>query len=157
MSSSQCPPNTLGDMRASFDTVIRAFGNNAGIEVPPEVLTQLGAGKRPKVLVRVGKYSFATTVGAMGGLALISLSKAHREASGLRAGQEIRVDLELDTAPPDVPVPQELAAALADAGLVAAFDKLAPSRRKEYARQISEAKAEETRDRRLAKILAELG
>jgi hypothetical protein len=144
-------------MTASYDTVIRAFGNNAGIEVPPEVLTQLGAGKRPKVLVRIGDYSFATTVGGMGGLALISLSKAHREASGLRAGQQIHVDLELDAAPAEIAVPQELAAALAEAGLVEAFGKLAPSRRKEYARQISDAKADQTRDRRLAKILAELG
>jgi len=150
-------PHTISNMKASFDTVIRAFGNNAGIEVPAAVLSQLGAGKRPKVLVSVGAYSFATTVGAMGGLALISLSKAHRDAAGLRAGQEIQVDLELDTAPPDVTVPKELAAALAHAGLVESFDKLAPSRRKEYARQINDAKANETRDRRLAKILAELG
>jgi len=142
---------------ASYHTAIRAFGNNAGIEVPAEVLTKLGAGKRPKVLVRVGAYTFATTVGAMGGLALISLSKAHREASGLRAGQEIHVDLELDTAPPKILVPQELAAALAEAGLVDAFDKLAPSRRKEYARQISDAKADETKARRIARIVAELG
>jgi hypothetical protein len=144
-------------MTASYDTVIRAFGNNAGIEVPAEVLTELGAGKRPKVLVMVGDYSFATTVGAMGGLALVSLSKAHREASGLRAGQQIHVDLELDTAPAPLAVPQELALALAKAGLLDVFDKLAPSRRKEYVRQIGDAKATETRERRIAKILAELG
>jgi len=106
----------------SYDTVIRAFGNNAGIEVPAEVLAELGAGKRPKVLVQVGNYKFATTVGAMGGLALISLSKAHREASGLRAGQSVHVDLELDAAPSEIAIPQELASALAEAGLIDAFD-----------------------------------
>jgi len=144
-------------MTASYDTVIRAFGNNAGIDVPAEALAQLGAGKRPKILVRVGDYRFATTVGVMGGLALISLSKAHREASGLHAGQKIHVELELDTAPPQVTVPQELVAALTQAGLLEVFDKLAPSRRKEYARQINDAKAAQTRDRRIAKIVAELG
>lgn len=143
-------------MTVSYVTVIRAFGNNAGIEVPPEVLDQLGAGKRPKVLVRVGEYNFATTVGAMGGLSLISLSKAHRDASGLRAGQQVEVALGLDTAPTEVAVPAELSGALADAGLLDVFGRLAPSRRKEYARQISEAKAAETRARRLAKILADL-
>jgi hypothetical protein len=143
-------------MTVSYNTVIRAFGNNAGIEVPAEVLIRLGAGKRPKVRVRAGDYGFATTVGAMGGLALISLSKAHREASGLRAGQEIQVDLELDTAPPEVAVPPELAAALDEAGLVEVFGKLAPSHRKEYARQVSDAKSDQTRDRRLTKILTEL-
>jgi len=143
-------------MTASYDTVIRAFGNNAGIEVPAEALVQLGAGKRPKVRVRVGDYGFATTVGAMRGLALISLSRAHRDTSGLRAGQKIHVDLELDTAPTEVTVPQELAAALAEAGLVEAFDRLAPSRRRESARQINDAKSDQTRDRRIAKILTEL-
>ena len=143
-------------MTATFDTVIRAFGNNAGIEVPADALAQLGTGKRPKVRVRVGDYSFATTVGAMAGLSLISLSKAHREASGLRAGQEIQVHLELDTAPSEVTIPRELAVALAEAGFVEAFDKLPPSRRKEYARQITDAKSDETRDRRLTKILTEL-
>ncbi len=143
-------------MTVSYDTVILAFGNNTGIEVPPQVLDQLGAGRRPRVLVRVADYSFSIAVGAMGGRALISLSKAHREASGLRAGQEIHVVLELDTAAPETAVPAALAEALAEAGLAEAFARLAPSRRKEYARLITEAKADDTRNRRLAKIVAEL-
>lgn len=143
-------------MPACFTTVIQAFGNNAGIVVPAEVLSQLGAGKRPRVQVRIGDYRFATTVGAMGGNALISLSKAHRDASGLRAGQEVRVHLDLDADPAPITVPAELIAALARAGLTDTFAKLAPSRRKEYVRLINEAKAAQTRDRRLAKIIAEL-
>ena len=143
-------------MSASFDTVIRAFGNNAGIEVPPEILAQLGAGKRPRVRVRVGEYRFATTVGAMAGLALISLSKAHRDASGLRAGQEVHVDIDLDAEPAEIEVPTELTAALVEAGLADTFAQLAPSRRKEYARQVSEAKAEQTKLRRIAKVVDDL-
>jgi hypothetical protein len=143
-------------MRASFDTVIRAFGNNAGIEVPAAILEQLGAGKRPRVRVMVEDYRFATTVGAMGGLALIGLSKAHRDASGLAAGQSVHVELEVDTAPSEVEVPDELARELEAAGLVEAFATLAPSRRKEYAREVAEAKAAETKQRRIAKIIAEL-
>ncbi len=143
-------------MSAGFDTVIRAFGNNAGIEVPDEVLSQLGAGKRPRVQVQVGGYRFDATIGAMSGLALISLSKAHREASGLQAGQAVHVELELASAPPTIAVPAELATALAEAGRRDAFDQLAPSRRKEYVRQVSEAKAEATRQRRIDKILGEL-
>jgi antitoxin component of MazEF toxin-antitoxin module len=143
-------------MGAGFDTVIRAFGNNAGIEVPAAVLTELGAGKRPRVQVQVEDYHFATTIGAMSGLALISLSKAHREASGLQAGQAVHVELELDAAPVPIAVPEELAAALAEVDRREAFDQLAPSRRKEYARQISEAKTEPTRQRRLAKIVSDL-
>jgi hypothetical protein len=143
-------------MAASFDTVIRAFGNNAGIEVAPDVLDQLGGGKRPRVRVRIGDYRFTITVGVMGGMTLIGLSTAHRDASGLQAGQQVHVELELDTEPAQVDVPAELAAALARDGLSDAFGQLAPSRRKEHARQISEAKAEATKERRLAKIIAEL-
>jgi Domain of unknown function (DUF1905)/Bacteriocin-protection, YdeI or OmpD-Associated len=143
-------------MTASFDTVIRAFGNNAGIEVPPAVLEQLGGGKRPRVRVRIGDYRFAITVGVMGGLSLIGLSKAHRAASGLQSGQAIHVELDLDTEPAQIDLPAELATALAAADLSGTFAKLAPSRRKEYARQISAAKAESTKERRLAQIIAEL-
>jgi antitoxin component of MazEF toxin-antitoxin module len=141
---------------SSYDTVIRAFGNNTGIEVPAEILTQLGTGKRPKVLVSVDDYRFATTLGVMGGLVLIPLSKARREASGLSAGQQVHVSLELDTIPAEIAVPPDLAAALAQAEIGEAFEKLAPSRRKEFARQVNDAKAEQTRARRIAKIIAEL-
>jgi Domain of unknown function (DUF1905)/Bacteriocin-protection, YdeI or OmpD-Associated len=144
-------------VHASFDTVIRAFGNNAGIEVPSEILSELGGGKRPRVRVRVADYGFTTTVGAMGGAALISLSKAHRDASGLSAGQTVHVFLDLDDQPAEIAVPAELNAALNDADLTDTFAKLAPSRRKEYARQVSEAKAEQTKVRRIEKIIAELG
>jgi hypothetical protein len=141
---------------ASFDTVIRAFGNNTGIEVPAEGLAELGAGKRARVRISVGGYKLATTVGVMGGLALIPVSKAHRDASGLRGGQEVHVVLDLDDESAEIPVPPELAAALTVAGLTDAFAKLAPSRRKEYGRQITDAKAEQTRTRRIEKMIADL-
>jgi uncharacterized protein YdeI (YjbR/CyaY-like superfamily) len=54
-------------------------------------------------------------------------------------------------------VPAALAAALADDPIAAAaWDKLAYSHRKEHARAISEAKAEDTRARRVAKAVAML-
>jgi hypothetical protein len=143
-------------MSASFDTVIRAFGNNAGIEVPAEVLDQLGGGKRPRVRVQLGDYQFSTTIGSMGGMSLISLSKAHRGESGLGAGQEVQVVLDLDDQPAPITVPSELATALKDADLEMVFAALAPSRRKEYVRQVGEAKAEQTRIRRIEKIVTDL-
>jgi hypothetical protein len=144
-------------MKATFDTVIRGFGNNAGIEVPADVIAQLGSSKRPPVTVTIGSYSYRNTVAVMNGLSLISLSKAHREASGLAAGDNVTVTLELDDGPREVDVPNELATALEQAGLGPTFAALSYSRRKEYARQVSDAKAEETRNRRLAKIIDELG
>src|SRR4051794_34035779 len=106
-----------GAMQTSFDTVILGFGNNTGIEVPAVNLTELGAGKRPPVVVNVEGYSYQSTVGVMSGRTLISLPKAHREAAGLKAGDAVTVTLVLDGGHRDVEVPPQLHAALDRAGL----------------------------------------
>ena len=78
-------------------------------------------------------------------------------ASGLQAGDAVEVTLELDLEPRTVEIADDLAAALAQKeGATDAFDRLAPSRRKEFVRQVAEAKAEATRMRRIGKIVADL-
>jgi len=142
----------------SFRTVLHQQGNNVGIVVPDEVVAELGAGKRPLVKVTIdGRYSFVYTIAVMGGRNMIGFSAAHRAASGFRGGDEVEIALELETAPREVEIPPQLAAALAaDPVAAAAFDKLSFTFRKEHARAIAEAKADETRQRRLDKILASL-
>jgi len=142
----------------AFRTVLHQQGNNVGIVVPDEIVAELGAGKRPLVKVTIdGRYSFVYTIAVMGGRNMIGFSAAHRAASGFRGGDEVEVVLELETAPREVEIPPQLAAALAaDPVAAAAFDKLSFTFRKEHARAISEAKADETRQRRLDKILAGL-
>ncbi|KQQ05383.1 MULTISPECIES: YdeI/OmpD-associated family protein [unclassified Rathayibacter] len=139
-----------------FTTTLFRIGNNTGIEVPPEVLDALGGGRRPAVSVVVNGYAFAGTVGAMAGRALISFSADKRAATGLTGGETIEVDLELDTAPREVVVPEDLAAALAAAGLVEAFAALAPSARKAHVTAVDGAKTPETRSRRVSAIVAKL-
>jgi len=142
----------------AFRTVLHQQGNNVGIVVPDEIVPELGAGRRPLVKVTIdGRYSFVYTIAVMGGRNMIGFSAAHRAASGFRGGDEVEVVLELETAPREVEIPPQLAAALAaDPVAAAAFDKLSFTFRKEHARAISEAKADETRQRRLDKILAGL-
>ena len=142
----------------AFRTVLHQQGNNVGIVVPDEIVAELGAGKRPLVKVTIdGTYSFVYTIAVMGGRNMIGFSAAHRAASGFRGGDEVEVVLQLETAPREVEIPPQLAAALAaDPVAAAAFDKLSFTFRKEHARAISEAKADETRQRRLDKILAGL-
>ena len=67
-----------------------------------------------------------------------------------QAGQEVDVRVELDTAPQETPLPEDLAAALDDAAR-AFFDGLAPSHRKEWVRWVEEAKKPETRAARVEK------
>ena len=139
-----------------FTTTLFQVGRNTGIEVPPEVLDALGGGRRPAVSVVVNGFAFTSTVGAMGGRALIPFSADKRAASGLAGGDALEVDLELDTAPRTVEVPEDLAAALDAAGATAAFDALSPSARKAHVTSVEGAKAAETRARRVAAVVVAL-
>ncbi len=139
-----------------FKTTLRvATGMDAmGIEVPPAIVEGFGQGKRPKVSVTLKGYTYRSTVSVMGGKFMLPLAKVHREAAGVTGGDKVDVTLELDTAPREVEVPKDLAAALKKAGARAAFDKLAFTHRKEHVRAIEEAKAAETRARRIEKAVA---
>lgn len=135
--------------------IMQAEGMDAtGIVVPDAVVEKLASGKRPKVAVTLNGYTYRSTVAVMGGQFMLPLAKAHREAAGVKPGQKVEVTLELDTAPREVEIPKDFAAALKKAGLRAAFDKLAFTHRKEHVRAIEEAKAAETRARRIDKALA---
>ena len=145
---------TLDRMR--FETTLLQTGNNTGIEVPPHILEELGAGRRPAVNVSVNGYEYRSTVASMGGKFLISFSSDKRAATGLKGGDRITVELSLDTAPRTVDVPADLAVALESAGLREAFDSLAPSAQKAHVTNVGDAKAEDTRARRIAAIVAKL-
>lgn len=93
----------------------------------------------------------------MGGEFLVGANREVREQAGVAAGDPVVVKLELDTAPREVAVPEPLERALSqDEKARSAFEALAYSHRKEYARWISEAKREETRQRRVSQALAML-
>jgi bifunctional DNA-binding transcriptional regulator/antitoxin component of YhaV-PrlF toxin-antitoxin module len=125
-----------------------------GIVVPVEAIAALGGSKRPAVSVTIGDYRYRSTVASMGGQYLIPFAKEHRERTGIGPGDAIEVTLELDTAPRIVEVPADLATALdARPGAREAFDRLSYSIRKEHVRQVETAKAAETRERRIARIV----
>ncbi|AZS38066.1 hypothetical protein CVS47_02717 [Microbacterium lemovicicum] len=139
-----------------FETTMLQMGNNTGIEVPPEVLEALGGGRRPAVDVTVNGFAYKSTVGAMAGKSLIPFSSDKRAASGISGGDAIVVEVELDTAPRTVDVPEDLAAALAAAGRREEFDALSPSRRKAHVTGVEGAKTADTRARRIESIVSTL-
>jgi len=138
----------------SFKTTILAGESNnvTGIVVPSEALAALGAGQRPRLKVTVNGYSYVSSVGKMGDKFMIGLSAEHRQASGLNGGDAVEVTLELAPEPVTL-VPDDLRAALELAGVAERFAKAAPSRRKEWVRSVEEAKAAETRARRIQKVV----
>ncbi|SEE94855.1 YdeI/OmpD-associated family protein [Ruania alba] len=110
--------------------------------------------KNPHVAVTIDGATARLRVARMGGEIMIGLSKASQSELGVQGGDVVEATIAVDTAERTVDVPPELAEALESAGLRAQFDALAPSRRKEAARQVAEAKAEATKQRRVAKIVA---
>ena len=138
-------------------TVLEPRGPAAAILLSDEQVESLGAGKAFPVVVSVGDRSARLRLGRMGGENMIGFSKAARADLGLDIGQEIDVTIAVDAAERTVEIPAQLAEALAaEPPARIAFDALAYSRRKEIARAIADAKQEETRQRRLDKIIAEL-
>jgi hypothetical protein len=136
-------------------TVVLNGKTATGIQVPEDVVEKMGSGKRPPVVVTVGGYSYRTTVAPYSGEYWIPLAAEHRTAAGVAAGQEVVVDLELDTAPREVALPDDLSAAMDDDAR-SAFDRLAPSHKKEWVRWVVEAKKPETRATRVEKTVAGL-
>lgn len=97
-----------------FATTIELAGKTAtGFEVPAQVVDELGSGKRPAVTVTVGGHRYPSTVAVMGGRFMVPLSAENRTAAGLAAGDEVEAELVLDTAPRELVVPDDLAAAIA--------------------------------------------
>jgi hypothetical protein len=138
-----------------FRTTILQSGKTAtGIEVPDEVMEALGSGKRPAVKVTLNGYSYRSTVATVAGRSMVGLSAEHRAGAGVAGGDEVEVDLELDTAPREVAVPDELAAALdAEPAARATFEALSYSNKSWHILQVTGAKTEETRQRRIAKSI----
>ena len=128
-----------------------------GIEVPAEVVTGLGAGKRPAVRATVNGFTYRSSVAPMGGRFLLPVSAQIRAGAGVAAGDEVEVSLELDTAPREVVVPPELAAALdAEPAARRTFDALSYSNRSWHVLQVTGARTDETRERRIEKSIAAL-
>jgi hypothetical protein len=133
-------------------TIVRSGKTATGIQVPDEVVAALGSGKRPAVKVTVNGYSYRSSVASIGGVFMVSLSAEHRAGAGVGGGDEVDVDLELDTAPREVAVPPDLAAALdAEPAARATFDGLSYSNKSWHVLQVTGAKSDETRQRRIAR------
>ena len=119
-------------------------------EAPVDMRAAFGRA-RPPLCVTVNGHTFRTTPGVYGGRAYVPLNRANRAAAAVQAGDEIEVEMVLDTEPRTVDVPADLAAALAaDATAQERFAEMSYSHRREYVDWIEEAKRPETRARRIA-------
>jgi hypothetical protein len=141
-----------------FRATLESNGKTAtGIQVPDEVVEALGSGRKPPVRVTIAGHTYRSTIASRRGRYLLGVSGENRERAGIAAGDELDVELALDTEPREVPVPPGLMGAFAAAAESKRFfDTLTPSQKQWYVLPIEQAKAVETRERRIAKAIAML-
>jgi hypothetical protein len=138
-------------------TVLQSDKTATGIVIPAEVVEALGAGKRPAITVTINGFTYRSSVAVMGGTYMVGLSAENRAGTGAKGGDEVDVDIELDTAPREVVVPPDFAAALdAEPAARATFDRLSYSNKSWHTLQLAAAKTDETRQRRIAKSVEAL-
>jgi Bacteriocin-protection, YdeI or OmpD-Associated/Domain of unknown function (DUF1905) len=141
-----------------FTTTLELAGKTAtGFRVPASVVEALGKGKRPPVVVTINGYSYRNTVAVYGDEFLIGVAAEHRAAAGVKAGDVVEVNLELDTASREIEVPPDFAAALDnDREAKRSFDGLSYSNKRRFTLAIDDAKTPETRQRRIEKSISQL-
>src|SRR5579859_2268244 len=132
----------------TFQATVGGSGNV--VDVPPEILAALGTARRPAVRVVVNGVELRTTLAAYGGGSQIGFRRELREAARLVPGETVEVRIALDLEPREVPLPDDLAAALdADPDARRIFDGLSFTNRKEYASWVLAAKTTATRKGRV--------
>jgi hypothetical protein len=136
-----------------FRTRIQQSGRTAtGIQVPEDVVEALGSGKRPPVKVTINGYEYRSTVAVMGGVYMVGISAEHRAGAEVAGGDQVDVEMDLDTAPRQVTMPADLGAALdAEPAARRTYDGLSYSNKSWHVLQVEGAKTDETRQRRIAK------
>lgn len=144
-------------MSIEFKATLQRDGKTAtGITVPDDVVAKLGGERRIPVAVTIASVKYASTIAYMAGIAKIPVSAEIRAAAGLTAGDLLTVAVERDAAPRTVEIPPDLAIALAGAGQAERFAALSYSNQRRHVLAVSGARTEQTRARRIERIVAEL-
>lgn len=114
-----------------------------------------GRGRVPLAITYRGQV-FRTSISVYRGQWMMVVNQAMRDG-GMTPPGTYTADVVMDTGERTVDLPDDLAAALDSAGLRAAWDQQSYTNRKEFVRGVTEAKKPETRERRIAKVVAALG
>jgi hypothetical protein len=134
-----------------FHTTILQTGKTAcGIEVPPEVVEGLGAGKKPPVKVTINGFTYRSSIAVMGGKFMVGVSAENRAGAGVEGGDSADIEIVVDTEPREVEVPEDLAAALSkEQAAQKFFEGLSYSKKSWFVLWITGTKNPDTRQKRL--------
>ena len=133
-------------------TIVPVQGELLEIRLPFDPKKAFGKARAP-VVVRIGDYSYRSTVMTMNGETFVPLRQSHRTAAGVVEGEPLTVTLTPDTEPRTIDAPDDLRAALEAAGAWDRWEKLSFTHQREHAEAIESAKKADTRARRIAKCV----
>jgi hypothetical protein len=125
------------------------------LKVPFQVEEIFRTRARVAVKATLNGLAFRTSIFPDGqGSHFMMVNKAMQAGAGVKSGDSVKVVLEKDAAPRVIKTPRYLRAALSkDRKAEERFEKLSYSHKKEYLDWIESAKREETRARRIEKML----
>lgn len=148
----------LDSPRFSFSApLLDPGGPGAYVEVPLDIEALFGK-KRLKIQALIAGHPYRGSMVRMGGPAhVLIVLKEIRQKAGLAFGDLVEVTFWEDLDERVIELPVELEKALAsDQRLREIFDGMSFTHRREWAMYVSEAKQEQTRQRRAQKVLEEL-
>jgi bifunctional DNA-binding transcriptional regulator/antitoxin component of YhaV-PrlF toxin-antitoxin module len=140
-------------MVVKYSTVVLGEGNHASLVIPEWVLTKLRTNKRAPLIITINGHTYKSTATGVAGECRVVFPSADRLAAKAKADDVVEVTLEIDSGYRDVELPEDLARELEKLSITEVFSELSYSKRRELARQVSEAKGAETRARRMEKVI----
>jgi hypothetical protein len=144
-----------------FRAVLEKDEDSSGTAISIPFDVEKVFGKRGRVPVRgtINGVAYRSSIFPMGrDCHLMVVNRQMREAAGgLDPGETVSVVMERDDEPRTVTVPEDLDRALrAEDGLLATWEKLSFTHKREHVQAIEEAKRPETRTRRIEKAIEHL-
>jgi len=146
----------MANEKLHFHTKIlgRAAGVVAAIAPPVDVPEVFGTRGRVPVRGTINGFPFRSSLTPCAGPHMMPVNKALRQGAGAKPGDMVEVIMERDDAVRDVEPPAELKRELAKHRKAAEkWQKMSFTNKKEMALAITGAKQEETRKRRLSKVM----
>lgn len=126
----------------------------AGFRAPFDVAETFGTRARVPVRGTINGFPFRSSLMPMGGCHIMAVNKTLREGAKCKAGDVVEIVLERDWAERTVETPPEIARALKKSKAARQrWEELSFTHKKEMVRSITEAKQEETKKRRLARVM----
>ena len=126
----------------------------AAIAPPVDVAEYFGTRARVPIRGTINGFPFRSSLMPMGGFHLMPVNKTLRDGAGVKPGDLVDMVMERDQYERTVEAPPDLERELAKSKKARdRWDGLAFTHKKEMANSISGAKQEETRQRRLAKVM----